>query len=190
MPLVRATMPLGIVVRKTLGVTRWAAWAWKVVAVVPGAGPANWRELRRDGETVEYHAATLDLELFSTDTEAYLVALSSRVPGVVVVLREETDPEAEMPWKPAIVTASSYEGQDYMDSGDGLIEQVPMPGGLVAWVQAFIDKHHTEEKFIKRQRDHLDVSSSVDGKGDPRVRQIADVFRAPRSAVSGGRHDH
>jgi hypothetical protein len=190
MALVRASMPLGIVVRKTPGVTRWAKWAWKVVAVVPGAGPASWRELRRDGETVEYHAATLELELFSTDTEAYLVALASRVPGVVVLLREDMDPDARMPWKPALVTASAYEGQDYMDSGDGLIELVPMPAGLIAWVQAFVDQHHVEEVFIKRKRDHKDITLIEDGKGDPRVRQMADVFRAPRSAGIGGRNDH
>ena len=70
MALERASMPVGIVVRRTPGVTRWAKWAWKVVAVLPGAPPANWRELRRDGEAVEYHAATLTLDLWSTDTEA------------------------------------------------------------------------------------------------------------------------
>ena len=64
MPLIRASMPVGIVVRRTPGVTRWAKWAWKVVAVLPGAGPANWRELRREGDAVEYHAATLTLDLW------------------------------------------------------------------------------------------------------------------------------
>lgn len=190
MPLVRATMPLGIVVRRTPGVTRWARWAWKVVAVLPGAGPADWRELRREGEAVEYHAATLTLELFSTDTEAYLATLAARVPGVVVLLREDLDPDARIPWVPTLVTASAYEGQDYMDSGDGLIEQVPMPEGLVAWVQAFVDRHHVEEPFIKRKRDRVSVDLVEDGKGDPRIRQMADVYRAPGCANSRGRHDH
>lgn len=181
-------MPLGIVVRKTPGVTRWAAWAWRVSAVLPGAPPADWRELRREGAAVEYHAATLMLDLWSTDTEAYQVALGARVPGVVVVLREETDPAARMPWRPAVVTASPYEGQDYMDSGEGLIEQVPMPPGLIAWVQAFIQAHHVEEPFVKRRRDEARVDLVEDGKGDPRIRQVADVYRAPRRncSLTGG----
>ena len=51
-----AAMPVGVVLRRTPGVTRWAKWAWTAVAVLPGAGPGNWRELRREGDAVEYHA--------------------------------------------------------------------------------------------------------------------------------------
>lgn len=180
MALVRASMPIGIVVRKTPGVTRWAKWSWRVVAVLPGAGPATWRELRRDGDAVEYHAATLTLDLWSTDTEAYLVGLSAKTPSLVVVLREAVD--GEMPFEPVTVTASPYEGQDYMDSGDGLIEAVPMPLGVIGWVRDFVQEHHVEEVFIKRKRDKHRVDLVEDGKGDARVRQISDVFRAPRGS--------
>jgi len=189
MALTRAFMPVGVVVRRTPGVTRWAKWAWRVVAVLPGAGPANWRELRRDGDAVEYHAATLPLELWSSDTEAYLVGLSAKVPFVTVVLREcqttthnqtgDDQPE-DLPWDVVTVTASAYEGQDYVDSGDGLIETVPMPLGMIAWVRDFIAEHHVEEVFVKRQRDKMRVDMVEDGKGDARIRQIADVYRAPR----------
>lgn len=185
MALVRATIPVGIVIRKTPGVTRWAAWAWNVVAVLPGAGPANWRELRREGDSVEYHAATLMLDLWSTDTEAYLVGLSSKIPSVVVVLRDNTDPNAEIPWEPAYVTASPYEGQDYCDAGDGLIENVPMPLGLIAWIRDFVAEHHVDEVFIKRRRDTKRVDLVEDGKGDARIRQLSDVYRAPRGAGQG-----
>jgi|GEM_PF-5408574 len=85
-------MPIGIIVRRTPGVTRWAAWAWRVVGALPGAGRANWRELRREGEAVEYHAATLTLDLWSSDTEAYRVALGAKVPGLIVVLHEDREP--------------------------------------------------------------------------------------------------
>lgn len=179
MALTRASMPVGIVVRKTPGVTRWAKWAWRVAAVLPGAGPANWRELRRDGDAVEYHAATLTLDLWSSDTEAYLVGLSAKVPSVTVVLRESLS-ASDLPWDVVAVTASAYEGQDYLDSGDGLIETVPMPLGMIAWVRDFIVEHHVEEVFVKRRRDKTRVDMVEDGKGDARIRQIADVYRAPR----------
>jgi hypothetical protein len=179
MALTRASMPIGIVVRKTPGVTRWAKWAWKVVAVLPGAGPANWRELRRDGDAVEYHAATLTLDLWSSDTEAYLVGLSSKIPSLTVVLRESTV-DSDLPWDAVIVTASPYEGQDYLDSGDGLIEAVPMPLGVIGWVRDFVAEHHVEEVFVKRKRDKRRVDLVEDGKGDARIRQMSDVYRAPR----------
>jgi hypothetical protein len=185
MALIQATLPLGIVVRRTPGVTRWAKWAWTVSAVLPGAGPASWRELRREGDAVEFHAATLPLTLYSSDTEAYKVALASKVPGVVVVLRDATAPDARMPFEPVIVTASAYEGQDYMDSGDGLIEQVPMPAGLIAWVNGFVEAHHVEVPFIKRKRDRKRIDLVEDGKGDARIRQSSDVFRAPRAPLVG-----
>ena len=182
MALTRASMPIGIVVRKAPGVTRWAKWSWRVVAVLPGAGPAQWRELRREGEVVEYHAATLTLDLWSSDTEAYLVSLSAKTPSLVVVLRETTCLDAKMPFEPVIVTASAYEGQDYLDSGDGLIEAVPMPLGVIGWLRDFVQEHHVEEVFIKRKRDKHRVDLVEDGKGDARIRQLSDVYRAPRGA--------
>lgn len=42
------------------------------------------------------------------------------------------DPASAVPWVPALITASPYDGQDYMDSGDSLIAMVPMPPGLIA----------------------------------------------------------
>ena len=47
------SISLGIVIRRVPGVSRWVEHVWKVVAVLPGAGPENWKELRRDGETIE-----------------------------------------------------------------------------------------------------------------------------------------
>lgn len=180
MAMAGACLPIGIVAKRTPGVTRWAKWSWKITSVLPGAAPAEWKLLRQEGESSEFHVATLPLELWESDTEAYLAALSSRVPGVVVVMQEDDSVDARMPWKPLLVTASPYDGQDYMDSGDGLIEQVPMPDGLIAWIREFCEAHHVEEAFVKRRRDKRRVDLVEDGKGDPRIRQSADVYRAPR----------
>src|SRR5690606_37107164 len=82
-----ASLPLGVVVRRQPGVTRWAKWAWRAVAVLPGAGPADWKEMRRDGEAVEYHAGTVMLEVHRSLTAGYKVALSNDPPVVYVILR-------------------------------------------------------------------------------------------------------
>lgn len=174
---------LGIVLRRQPGVTRWARHVWRAVAVLPGAGPADWRELRREGEIVEYHAATCRLELHRAETEAYRVALSNAPPSVYVILRpaepeDETGPEA-----PDLVvhsvTASPYEAQDYGDSGEETVEPVPMPPAVVAFVSAFVGRHHKDEPFVKRRRDRIDVDAKEDGRGDPRIAQTGDVFRSP-----------
>ena len=174
-----AELQVGVVIRKQPGVTRWAKWVWRVVAVLPGAGPANWRELRREGEAVEYHAATVTMEVHRTGTESYLVALSNDPPCVYVVLRPCEDPAAEHEVEVFLVTASAYESQDYDDTGEEIVEAVPMPPELIAWLSDFVGRHHKEEKFIKRRRDRLDTDKVEDGKGDARIRQDEDVYRSP-----------
>jgi len=172
------SMPLGIVIRRVPGVTRWVRHVWKAVAVLPGASEASWKELRRDGEAVEFHAATVPLELFRTDTEAYLHGLSAKTPSIYVVMR---DSDGDDPLQIVLATASPYEAQDYADTGEELVEKVPMPEGLVAWIRDFIALHHEDEVFIKRRRNKARVDLKEDGIGDARIRQTADVYRAPSS---------
>ncbi len=174
------SMPVGVVVRRSPGVTRWAKWAWRVVGVLPGAAPAQWRELRRAEETVEYHAATVSLELHRADAEAYRVSLAMTPPSVFVVLRQDADGPHELAVH--AVTASAYEAQDYNDSGEEIVEPVAMPDGLVAWVKDFTDAHFKDEPFVKRKRDKKRIDLREDGVGDARIRQAADVYRPPGSA--------
>src|SRR6056297_4108911 len=175
-------LPLGVVVRRAPGVTRWTSWSWKAVAVLPGAGPADWREMRREGDTVEYHAATLTLDLHHTQTEAYLEALRARVPSVYVVMRPVTAGAEAMPFEVTLVTASPFEAQDYCDTGEEMVERVPMPEGLIALIRDFVTAHHVAEEFKKRKRDGVRVTGSEDGVGDARIPQAADVYRAPSRA--------
>ncbi|SFL01760.1 DUF3305 domain-containing protein [Shimia haliotis] len=173
------SLPLGIVVRRTPSVSRWAPWAYKAVSVIPGAGAADWQVLREDGDVIEYHAATVPLELWHTDTEAYLAGLSARVPSIGVVMRD--DDESAHPYEILLATASPYECQDYADSGEELLELVPMPEGLVALIRDFVEEHHEEEVFVKRRRDKKRIDEVEDGRGDPRITQLTDVYRAPRA---------
>ncbi|PYG30994.1 uncharacterized protein DUF3305 [Pelagimonas varians] len=175
-PKMYEAMPLGVVLRKTPGVTRWVPWVWKAVAVLPGAGPAEFREMRREGEAIEYHAATLTLELHGAETEAYLHGLTAKVPSIYVVMREG---EGDCPLDMLLVTASPYEAQDYTDSGEELVEKVPMPIGLMAWVRAFVEEFHEDEVFVKRRRDKKRTDMVEDGIGDARIAQTADVYRSP-----------
>jgi hypothetical protein len=171
-------MPMGIVMRCMPGHGRWARSIWKAVGVLPGAGEASWKELRRCGDVVEYHAATVPLTLYHTDTEAYLHGLSSDIAAIYVVIREADD---DQPLDILLATVSPYEAQDYADTGEDLVEKVPMPEGVVAWVNSFIQQHHVDDVFIKRRRDKTDIDLQEDGIGDARIRQTADVYRAPKT---------
>ncbi|MFQ6547961.1 DUF3305 domain-containing protein [Aestuariibius sp. 2305UL40-4] len=165
--------------RRLPGVTRWAKWSWRAVAVLPGAAPSDWKVLRKDGDAVEFHAATVPMELYRTDTEAYLHELQAESPSIYVVMRQGTAERPEI----LLATASPYEGQDYCDSGEELVERVPMPSALRAMVERFVAEHHEEEEFVKRKRDKKRIDREVDGVGDARISQMTDVYRAPGRKV-------
>jgi len=184
------SLPVGIVLRRTPGVTRWAKWAWRAVDVLPGAGSADWKIIRQDGDVTDYHATTLDLELHRTDAEAYRVSLTMTPPAVFVVIREDEDPDAPFEVKVHAVTASAYEAQDYLDSGEEIVEPVSMPEGLVATIRDFTDLHFHDEPFIKRKRDKKRIDLVQDGIGDARIRQTADVYRAPGSVKPNKGYTH
>lgn len=185
-----ATLRIGVVVRKQPGVTRWAKWNWRAVAVLPGAPDASWHEMRRDGDAVEFHAATVTMEVHRAETEAYMVALSNDPPSVYVILRPSEHPDAPQDVEVFGVTASAFEAQDYLDSGEEIVEPVPMPPELIAWLSAFVGFHHKDEAFVKRKRKRWDSDEVEDGKGDARVRQDADVYRSPASRRTAKRTVH
>lgn len=174
------SIPIGIVIRRSPGTTRWARHNWRVVALLPGAAQADWKELRREGEVVEFHAGTVRLELYRTDTEAYLQGLTAREPSVFVVLRGS--PGSDL-LELVRVTASPYEAQDHEDTGEDIVEKVQMPESLVCLVRDFVADHHKQESFVKRKRDRKRVDLVEDGVGDSRIRQLTDVYRAPRPAL-------
>lgn len=173
------SIPVGVVLRRTPGVTRWEKWAWKAVAVLPGAETAHWKVMREEDGATEYHVGTLSLDLYRTDTEAYLTALNNDPAVVYVVLRQPEFPTEAEPLELHAVTASPYEAQDHLDNGEDIVEAVPMPIGLAGWIAEFCQAHHVEEPFVKRKRRNWSDAVGETGKGDIRVRQAADVYRAP-----------
>ncbi|MDF0750059.1 DUF3305 domain-containing protein [Marinobacter sp. 71-i] len=172
-------LQVGAVVRRSPGVTRWAKDIWKPVAVIPGAPEAFWKELVRDGEVVDYHAGTVTMALFRADVEGYLVSLNMTVPSVWIVLDRDVESQSPSGWVVSSVTASAHEALDALDSGESIVEPVPIPESLAAWIKEFVDMHYIEEPFKKRRRDEIRVDGIEDAKGDPRIRQESDVYRAP-----------
>lgn len=172
-------LQVGAVVRRTPGVTRWVREIWKPVAVIPGAPMAFWKELVREGEVIDYHAGTVVMELFRADVEGYLVSLNMEVPSVWIIMDRDETNQSPSDWFVSAITASAHDALDALDSGESIVEAVPIPETLAAWIKEFVDMHYIEEPFKKRRRDKHRVDGVEDGKGDPRIRQVSDVFRAP-----------
>ena len=160
---------LGIVVEKRKSSHPWADWIWRPVSVfmVPSgapAQPAGWQEMLRKDDLVRYHAGTLNLNLHRKDTEALRSNLMLPEPELYVVLQEDETASPDFPYAPHVVTASAYDAQDLEDAGDDIVEKVAMPEAVAAFIQAFVEEHHVEEKFIKRKRDKLKLEDQKFGK--------------------------
>ena len=156
---------LGVIVERRKIENPWADYSWLPVAVFTGAAPVSeWREISRDENVVQYHAATLPVEIFRSDTEAYQENLTATPPSVYVVLSEDDDGDNEHPYYVEAITLSPYEAQDVMDSGEEIIERVVMPEPVLVWLQEFVDAHHVEKPFKKRKRDKLDIKDLKFGK--------------------------
>lgn len=130
----------------------WQDYRWRAVAVTLGeAESPGWREIEGDVDRRTYFAGKLTLELHRKETAAYIANLESEQPSVYVVMQEGEGTDAN-PIELHLATVSAFEAQDYLDSGEDLVEVIPMPEPIRAWVENYIARHHVEEKFIKRKQ--------------------------------------
>ena len=175
------TIPVGVVVACEEIDNQWLEDRWRPLAVVLNPPQfADWTEIARGDGFVHYHAATQQLEFHRKETASYVANIESGEPSIYVVLRY--DPEATPPRSVLLATASPYEAQAYGESGQEVIEPVPMPAPLVEMLKRFVAEHHVEEKFVKRQRQqhhaeeaHLFGKEPIFGTGT----------RGPKGALNG-----
>ena len=146
-------MPVGVVVERRISDNRWLDYSWHPVAVIPGAPPladdGEWRLMREGEGWSQFLIGTMNLELFRGETEGYRVNLSS-TPQIYIVLApgEEADESDIVPF---LVTACPYEAESYTESGEEIVEGVPMPSEVQGWIEAFVDQHHVDQPFKKRK---------------------------------------
>ena len=175
------SIPMGVVLRRRPGVTRWAKWSWQAVAVLPHAGPGGFKVLREDGDVTDFHAATVPMDLHHTECDGYRTSLMMAPPSVFAVLDKGENADNEHGIAVHTVTASADLALDWQDSDEMIVEPVPMPEALVGIVRDFCEAHFNDVPFIKRKRDKKRVDLVEDGIGDARIRQVADVYRSPAS---------
>ncbi len=150
---VEQTIALGIVVAREKIDNPWQEYRWRAVSVFMDAPQsANWKTLVKEPRMTQYHAATLPLVLHRKETMSYRVNLANGEPSVYVVLREDDGPDAAFPVNVHAVTASPFEAQMHGELAFDSVDRVPMPERLVALVEAFVEDHPVEDKFVKRKR--------------------------------------
>ena len=160
-----STINLGVVVAAEPSDHPWQDLRWRPVDLLIGSPDLAIGDIVAEVEGAKhFFAGSFPLELFRTDTSAYLVNLENEPPSIYVILSEAEDEEPPLPYVVELVTASPFEAQDFLDTGEEIVEPIPMSEPLIAWVERFVGVHHEEEVFIKRRRDRVDIREEKFGQ--------------------------
>ena len=163
------TMKVGVVIERRETDNQWIDHTWQVVSLIPGAAEVDQTTEIGSGQGwVQFHAATLPLELFRKETEGYKYNLSLDQPSVFVVLRDDDD-DGSNEVIPFMATVCPYEAQDYMDSSEETVQSIPMPDTVLSWLAEFVETNHVDEPFKKRKRKAFDPRKEGFDKPPPRV---------------------
>ena len=151
-----SAMPVSVVIERRAASSQWIDYLWRPIGVLPVAANDQGKLLATGEGWAQFHGGTLDIELFRGETEGYLNNLSQQPPVVFVVLRRNESGEG-LEFEPFLATVCPYEAMGYSEGNDDVVEGVPMPPEVMAWVQDFVTRHHVETPFVKRKnRRHKD----------------------------------
>jgi hypothetical protein len=144
-------IPVGLVVSRRKVDSPWIDHLWVPSGVLLDmpATPA-WSLLASGPEGEDFYAGAVDIELHSVDTANMRDNLMTDAPRLWVSLRATGDGP---PLQIVGVTADPAEGEAFTEAGDDIVQTLPMPPEIAHRVADFVDRHHVEREFFKRQRD-------------------------------------
>ncbi len=149
-----ATIPVGIIGERVTAESPWVDFLWRPTDVLPGQpGTPPWTKISDAGDRVTFYAGPATIELHRAATAQYRDNLATGSPLLWVVLRETG---AEPPYDLYLVTADPSEGEGMTETGNDIVDSVPMPDSVRDRIAAFVAEHHVEEVFVKRKRDRVD----------------------------------
>jgi hypothetical protein len=142
---------VGVVVGRRKVDNPWIDHIWTAVAVLPEVpAAAAWSVLATGDKGEDVYAGAAEIELHSVDTAQLRDNLLTDTPRIWIALRPTG---VEPPLEIAGVTADPAEGEAFTEAGDDIVQSVPMPPEIAHKVAVFIETHHVEREFYKRQRD-------------------------------------
>ena len=158
-------LKVGVVLAREDIIHPWQKHRWRPLEILLGVTNTEAGTVLKEGDGfIHYFCGTFPIEMHRKETPAYVVNLENDPPSVYVVACETDDADAVLPYEIRLVTISPFEAQDFLDTGEDIVEAIPMTEPLRAWVEEFVAAHHVEEKFIKRQRDRVNLKQEKFGQ--------------------------
>lgn len=141
---------VGVIVRRTKIDNPWIDHVWAPATVLEEAPrtPA-WTKISATEREDLFYAGSAFIELYPSETGNYRDNLIDGDPQVWVGLREG---DGGYGVELVAATADPTEGEALFESGL-IVGKAPMPASIAAWVAAYVDEHHVERVFQKRERD-------------------------------------
>ena len=150
-------IPVGVVVERCKATSPWLESVWRPVAVLCGLpDAAPWTALGAEGDAATFYLGAAAIELYRTETDHYRANLASGAPSVWVALRQTGVPPA---YELFAVTADPSEGESFTQSGDDLVDAVPLPAPVRQILEAFVAEHHDEQPIYRRKRDRAGLQA-------------------------------
>jgi hypothetical protein len=147
-------IPVSVLVERRKARSPWGDFLWRPVAVLPGhPAVAPWTPINTAAETTLFYAGEAMIALHPAETANYRSNIASGGPLLWVVLRASASTPG---YAVLAVTADPAEGEAFTDTGNDLVETVPMSTAIAAAISDFIAAHHVERPFIKRHRERAD----------------------------------
>ena len=146
----RPEITVAVVMERETAPNRFEDWRFRIADVVPheAAFGTAARVLRDDGKVLRTLHPNFKLALYRDQADGYYLNLSSGAPVWFVVWRVD-DAEPSKAW-PETVSLSYTEAGRWLDAQER-VDNVPLAGELVAWLQAYTDEHYRPEPKKRRR---------------------------------------
>lgn len=140
----KPTLRVAVLIERRKQPSEWEDWGFRIADVVldEGGFGDEPRMLRDDGRMALFLHPGFAVTLHRDEGEGYYLNLSSGSPVWFVMWRTaEGDPSSA---RPEFVTLSYHEAGRLLDAQER-VDNVPLPGDLCAWLQAYADEHYRPE---------------------------------------------
>lgn len=178
MPALR--FPVAVVIERVPLANRWASEQWRVGAVERDDSPlAVAVRLSDDASGTRWRFTGLRVELHPSESQGYFLNITATDPKIFVMWRM-LEPERVaadgLRARPELVTVSYDEAARLMDGGE-MVDALPLPPDVLAWMQPFVDANYRPEPKRKNRRNELYERDAVLREGAE-----SKVFDPPKAA--------
>jgi len=156
MPALR--FPVAVVVERIPLANRWTSEKWQIGAVERDDSPLQVAvKLSDDASGTRWRFTGFALELHASESEGYFLNITAPDPKIFVMWRM-LDPERiaadGLSARPELVTVSYNEAARLMDGGE-MVDALPLPPDVLAWMQPFVAANYQPEPKRKVRRNEL-----------------------------------